>query len=131
MGRRVCPEGLDDGEHIAGGVPRQYLLLDRDERTSPVETYPPMATACMTWPGTFGSGRTRRLPGSLRARRRVSCVPQTQLDGERFPRKVIKGGSHLCAPKYRLRYRPAARQGETIATSTGHISFRCVIREEV
>jgi formylglycine-generating enzyme required for sulfatase activity len=49
-------------------------------------------------------------------------------DGERFPRKVIKGGSHLCAPNYCLRYRPAARQGETVDTSTAHIGFRCISR---
>ena len=48
--------------------------------------------------------------------------------GERMPRRVIKGGSHLCAPSYCLRYRPAARQPETIDTSTSHIGFRCVIR---
>jgi sulfatase modifying factor 1 len=41
---------------------------------------------------------------------------------------VIKGGSHLCAPNYCLRYRPAARQSETEDTSTGHIGFRCVSR---
>ena len=41
---------------------------------------------------------------------------------------MIKGGSHLCAPSYCLRYRPAARQGETIDTSTSHLGFRCVIR---
>src|SRR5689334_24440567 len=40
-------------------------------------------------------------------------------------RSVVKGGSHLCAPNYCLRYRPAARQGQTIDTSTGHIGFRC------
>jgi formylglycine-generating enzyme required for sulfatase activity len=45
------------------------------------------------------------------------------------PRRVIKGGSHLCAPNYCFRYRPAARQGETVDTSTGHIGFRCVRRE--
>ncbi|HXW87526.1 MAG TPA: formylglycine-generating enzyme family protein [Streptosporangiaceae bacterium] len=45
-----------------------------------------------------------------------------------IPRKVIKGGSHLCAPNYCLRYRPAARQGEAVDTSTGHVGFRCVIR---
>ena len=48
--------------------------------------------------------------------------------GEEIPRKVMKGGSHLCAPNYCLRYRPAARQGETIDTSTGHIGFRCIVR---
>ena len=48
--------------------------------------------------------------------------------GNRFPRKTITGGSHLCAPNYCLRYRPAARSAETIETSTGHIGFRCVVR---
>jgi formylglycine-generating enzyme required for sulfatase activity len=42
--------------------------------------------------------------------------------------RVIKGGSHLCAPGYCLRFRPAARQFEPIDTSTGHIGFRCVVR---
>jgi formylglycine-generating enzyme required for sulfatase activity len=48
--------------------------------------------------------------------------------GASIPRRVIKGGSHLCAPSYCLRYRPAARQPEAIDTSTSHIGFRCVIR---
>jgi formylglycine-generating enzyme required for sulfatase activity len=48
--------------------------------------------------------------------------------GSHLPRKVIKGGSHLCAPSYCLRYRPAARQGEAIDTATGHLGFRCVVR---
>ena len=47
---------------------------------------------------------------------------------EAIPRRVIKGGSHLCAPNYCLRYRPAARQGEAVDTSTSHIGFRCVVR---
>jgi len=42
--------------------------------------------------------------------------------------QVIKGGSHLCAPNYCLRYRPAARQAEAVDTTTCHIGFRCVIR---
>lgn len=48
--------------------------------------------------------------------------------GAHIPRRVIKGGSHLCAPNYCLRYRPAARQPEAIDTSTSHIGFRCVMR---
>ncbi|MGA2163783.1 MAG: formylglycine-generating enzyme family protein [Solirubrobacteraceae bacterium] len=47
--------------------------------------------------------------------------------GASIPRRVIKGGSHLCAPSYCLRYRPAARQPEAIDTSTSHIGFRCII----
>ena len=56
------------------------------------------------------------------------CCAARARDGERFPRKVIKGGSHLCAPNYCLRYRAAARQGEGVDTSTSHIGFRCVAR---
>jgi formylglycine-generating enzyme required for sulfatase activity len=48
--------------------------------------------------------------------------------GAHIPRRVIKGGSHLCAPNYCLRYRPAARQGEAVDTSTTHIGFRCITR---
>ena len=48
--------------------------------------------------------------------------------GDPIPRRVTKGGSHLCAPNYCLRYRPAARQGSAVDTSTGHIGFRCVVR---
>lgn len=48
--------------------------------------------------------------------------------GAHIRRRVIKGGSYLCAPNYCLRYRPAARQGETVETSTGHIGFRCIVR---
>ncbi len=48
--------------------------------------------------------------------------------GAHIPRRVIKGGSHLCAPSYCLRYRPAARQPEAIDTSTSHIGFRFITR---
>jgi hypothetical protein len=46
----------------------------------------------------------------------------------RIPRKVVKGGSYLCAPNYCRRYRPAARQPQMIDSATCHIGFRCVIR---
>jgi len=52
---------------------------------------------------------------------------QTQ-SGIRIPRRVIKGGSYLCAPNYCRRYRPAARHPQMIDTGTCHIGFRCVIR---
>ncbi len=68
-----------------------------------------------------------------------TCEPAEQHDaaapccgpdaGEHIPRRVIKGGSHLCAPNYCLRYRPAARQFEAVDTSTTHIGFRCVLRD--
>ena len=52
------------------------------------------------------------------------CQPQIKI-----PRKVLKGGSHLCAPNYCRRYRPAARHAQPIDTSTSHVGFRCIVRE--
>ena len=99
------------------------------------------ATACTTSPGTSGSGpptcshpSIRRVRASLlraRATREHDSDEQSRAQpARRIPRKVIKGGSHLCAPNYCLRYRPAARQGEAIDTSTSHIGFRCVLHAE-
>ena len=48
----------------------------------------------------------------------------------RIPRKVIKGGSYLCADSYCLRYRPAARRPQMVDTGMSHIGFRCVVRGE-
>jgi len=46
----------------------------------------------------------------------------------KIPRRVMKGGSYLCAPNYCRRYRPAARMAQAIDTSTCHLGFRCVVR---
>ena len=43
----------------------------------------------------------------------------------RFGRKVLKGGSHLCAENYCRLYRPAARHAQPVDSSTSHIGFRC------
>jgi formylglycine-generating enzyme len=45
----------------------------------------------------------------------------------RIPRKVVKGGSFLCADTYCLRYRPAARRPQMIDTGMSHIGFRCAV----
>lgn len=44
------------------------------------------------------------------------------------PRRVIKGGSFLCADSYCARYRPAARRPQAIDTGMSHLGFRCVVR---
>ena len=71
---------------------------------------------------------------------KACCIPQNPRGGRaaasydpnqpevKIARKVIKGGSHLCAPNYCRRYRPAARRAEPVDTSTSHVGFRCVIR---
>lgn len=57
-------------------------------------------------------------------------VAQRPLDtlGRPVPRKVVKGGSFLCADSYCLRYRPAARRPQMVDTGTSHVGFRCVAR---
>ena len=56
------------------------------------------------------------------ALRRLATAP-----GQSHPRRVVKGGSHLCAPEYCHRYRPPARQPQTEDTATTHLGFRCAL----
>ncbi|NYI99873.1 formylglycine-generating enzyme required for sulfatase activity [Nocardioides thalensis] len=53
------------------------------------------------------------------------CAPAVGPAAEE-PRAVTKGGSHLCAPTYCRRYRPSARQGQALSSTTSHLGFRCV-----
>jgi formylglycine-generating enzyme required for sulfatase activity len=108
-----------------GQFPWQNTRADGYEGTSPVGSFPPngyglydMTGNVWEWTSDWFAGESAAAP---------CCAPEP-LPGETFPRKVIKGGSHLCAPNYCLRYRPAARQGETVDTATSHIGFRCVVR---
>ena len=96
--------------------------LGGDQRTSPVGAFPPNGYGLYDMIGNVWEWTCDRFD---------AAEPESCCGGpgpERFPRNVIKGGSHLCAPNYCLRYRPAARQAETIETSTSHIGFRCVVR---
>jgi formylglycine-generating enzyme len=58
------------------------------------------------------------------------CCPDGYDGGEPVPRKVLKGGSYLCAPNYCHRYRPAARLPRAVDTTASHIGFRCVVRPD-
>ena len=57
-----------------------------------------------------------------------SCDPQ--MPNIPIPRRVIKGGSFLCAPNYCRRYRPAARMAQAIDTSVCHLGLRLIVRKE-
>jgi formylglycine-generating enzyme required for sulfatase activity len=107
-----------------GEFPWQNLRSDGYEGTSPVERFPPNGFGLYDMAGNVWEWTADDF---VQNGQRPCCAPQRDVGSERFPRKVIKGGSHLCAPNYCLRYRPAARQSESVDTSTGHIGFRCVI----
>jgi formylglycine-generating enzyme required for sulfatase activity len=138
-------EHFPDGKPMAntwqGEFPWQNLALDGYEGTSPVGQFPPngyglydMCGNVWEWTTDFF---TARHPDEVE---HPCCTPRnprvtspdasfaTGQPGEQFPRKVIKGGSHLCAPNYCLRYRPAARQAQMVDTSMAHLGFRCVVR---
>ena len=108
-----------------GEFPWQNLCTDGYEGTSPVERFPPNGFGLFDVAGNVWEWT---VDDFVERTDRPCCAPQRDGAEERFPRKVIKGGSHLCAPNYCLRYRPAARQSETIDTTTCHIGFRCVLR---
>ena len=136
---------LPDGRHRAntwqGHFPWKNLAEDGYPRTSPVEAFPPNGFGLYdmignVWEWTDDWYQPRH-PGEVV---KACCVPHNPRGGReddscdprlpliRIPRKVLKGGSHLCAPNYCRRYRPAARFPQPIDTSTSHVGFRCIIR---
>jgi len=119
-GEEEFPDGRVMANTWHGEFPWQNLGGDR--RTSPVGAFPPNGYGLYDMTGNVWEWTCDRFDTAESAGGCGGSGP------ERFPRNVIKGGSHLCAPNYCLRYRPAARQGETIETSTSHIGFRCVLR---
>ena len=128
------PAGKAMANAWQGEFPWQNLKLDGHEGTSPVGSFPANGYGLFDmagnvwewtddWYGTSAPADVATPPAGCCGPVDVGRPPD-----ERFPRRVIKGGSHLCAPNYCLRYRPAARQAQTIDTSTAHIGFRCIVR---
>jgi sulfatase modifying factor 1 len=124
-GDEFAPGGRMMANTWQGEFPWQNLLTDGYAGTSPVGAFPPNGHGLYDMTGNVWEW-TSDAPAANGAARRPCCAPSEA--GEHIPRRVIKGGSHLCAPNYCLRYRPAARQFEAVDTSTAHIGFRCVVR---
>ncbi len=133
------------GRHLAntwqGVFPWQNLKEDGYAGTSPVGSFSPNGYGLYDMAGNVWEWTSDLFTPSHAPESAQSCCspPSPQAEpaagrpipnpiGDAIPRRVVKGGSHLCAPNYCKRYRPAARQGETADTSTSHIGFRCIAR---
>jgi len=126
-----------------GEFPWQNLRSDGYEGTSPVDAFPANGYGLHDMIGNVWEWTTDwYVPRHPHDAMKACCTPHnprgaTETDSYdpcqpaiRIPRKVIKGGSHLCAPNYCRRYRPAARFPEPIDTSTCHLGFRCIVRPD-
>jgi len=141
-GDELTPGGRHMANTWQGAFPFQNTAEDGYERTSPVGSYPANGYGLFdmignVWEWTCDWYEPKHPDDALKA----CCTPRNPRGGReersydplqsgvRIPRKVLKGGSHLCAPSYCRRYRPAARHPEPIDTSASHVGFRCVVAE--
>jgi formylglycine-generating enzyme len=140
-GKDFAPHGRQMANTWQGNFPYANDKLDGYERTSPVRSYAPNGYGLHDMIGNVWEWTTdwysSQHPDEAA---KPCCIPRNPRGGPeedsydacdpsiRIPRRVLKGGSFLCAPNYCRRYRPAARHAQPIDTSTCHIGFRCVVR---
>jgi formylglycine-generating enzyme required for sulfatase activity len=134
------------GRHMAnvwqGDFPHHNTLDDGWEYTAPARSFPPNGYGLFQvtgnvwewtadWYQDHAGGAPERPCCTVddpRGASREASVDPAQPGG--IARKVIKGGSHLCALNYCRRYRPAARMAQAVDTSTSHLGFRCIVRPD-
>jgi sulfatase modifying factor 1 len=137
-GDEFAPKGRMMANTWQGEFPWQNLMSDGFAGTSPIRRFAPNGFGLYDITGNTWEWTSDWFSARAHEPAQPSCCapekPQgateadSRADGETIPRKTIKGGSHLCAPNYCLRYRPAARQAQAVDSSTSHLGFRCVIR---
>jgi formylglycine-generating enzyme len=117
------PRGRPPANTWQGEFPWQNTCEDGYEGTSPVGAFPANGYGLSDMTGNVWEWTADGYTDGATAAPCCAVRPEVA----EIPLRVIKGGSHLCAPSYCLRYRPAARQPQAIDTSTSHIGFRCVL----
>lgn len=140
-GEELTPRGRHMANIWQGEFPYRNTVEDGFEYTAPVGSFPAngyglfdMAGNVWQWTADWYQEHgsidspccTAANPRG--ASREESYDPRQP--GTRIPRKVTKGGSHLCAPNYCRRYRPAARMAQPVDTSISHLGFRCIVRSK-
>jgi formylglycine-generating enzyme required for sulfatase activity len=140
-GDELAPGGAMLANYWQGAFPVTNTRLDGWERTSPVRSFPAnghglydMIGNVWEWtqdwyaePDRGGGSPQCCVPRNPRGAALAESYDPAMPD-IRIGRKVLKGGSHLCAENHCRRYRPAARHPEMIDSSTSHIGFRCIRR---
>ncbi|NVN41255.1 formylglycine-generating enzyme family protein [Ameyamaea chiangmaiensis] len=139
-GDELAPGGHFMANYWQGRFPWENTLEDGFARTSPIGAFPAnpyglhdMIGNVWEWTTDWFTTRTtdeRACCGPPRTRpgTREESLDPSMPPALRTPRKVVKGGSHLCAPNYCRRYRPAARYPQATDSPTSHIGFRCIKR---
>lgn len=135
-GNEFLPNGRFMANTWQGRFPYENLREDGYEGTSPVDAFPPNDYGIHDMIGNVWEWTRDWYRASHAPQRADCCGPSSSLAESydpctptiRIPRKVLKGGSHLCSPNYCRRYRPAARYPQPIDTSTSHVGFRLIVR---
>ncbi|HEY0460823.1 MAG TPA: formylglycine-generating enzyme family protein [Pyrinomonadaceae bacterium] len=139
-GDEFAPGGKQMANTWQGEFPHENTLEDGFEWTAPVGSYPPNGYGLYDMIGNVWEWTSDWYQQHNEVVATTCCGNLTTKAGEReksfdpntpaikIPRRVMKGGSYLCAPNYCRRYRPAARMAQMVDTSTCHLGFRCVVR---